>query len=103
MKKKNKLASILLAGSLMFLPVCCHAEAEPSETAAAEIETSEAASGVYEMEKKTTTIYYGNMEAEHKGTIDLYFVNGVDDVPYISVNTAKDVLIRAVRVLDAPA
>ena len=63
MKKKNKLTSILLAGSLMFLPVCCHAEAEPAE-AATEGETSEAAGGVYEMEKKTATIYYGNMGAE---------------------------------------
>ena len=99
--KKNKLASILLAGSLMFLPVCCHAEAEPAE-AAAEIEISEAADRAYEMEKKTTTVYYGNMEADRKGTIDLYFINGVDDVPYISVNTAKDILIRAVRGLDAP-
>ena len=60
MKKRNKLASILLAGSLMFLPVCCHAEADPAE-AAAEIEISEAAGRAYEMEKKTTTIYYGNM------------------------------------------
>ena len=41
-RKTNTLASILLAGSMVFLPVCCHAEAVESGPA-------------HEIEKTTTT------------------------------------------------
>ena len=62
--KKGKIASVLLAGSMMFLPVCCQAEAEPTEAAAVENEAVETVSA-HEIEKKTTTIYYGNAEEEN--------------------------------------
>ncbi len=98
---KGRIAALLLAGSLLFTPVYCQAETEPPEAAATEIAALETAAA-HEIERKTTTIYYGDMEAEHRGEIDLFFVDGATDVPYISVETARDVLIRMVREMGAP-
>ena len=84
MKAGKKLVSGLLAGSMMLLTACCYAES------------------VHQIEKQTTPIYYADMETENKGEVDLFFVDGVKDVPYITVETAKDILVSNVRKLDAP-
>lgn len=97
---KGKLASILLAGSILFSPVYGHAE-ESLPSAAFEAEASESAYD-HEIGKRTVPIYYSNAQEGSKDKIDLYFIDGVNDVPYISVTAAKDILIRMVRAMDAP-
>ena len=84
MKARKKLVSMLLAGSMMLFTACCCAES------------------AHQIEKQTTPIYYTDMEPENKGEVDLFFVDGVKDVPYITVETAKDILVSNVRKLDAP-
>ncbi|ORT98836.1 hypothetical protein D081_2370 [Anaerovibrio sp. JC8] len=84
MKAGKKLASMLLAGSIILWSACCYAES------------------THQIEKQTTPIYYSDMEPENKGEVDLFFVDGVKDVPYITVETAKDILVSNVRKLDAP-
>lgn len=84
MKAGKKLASILVAGSMMLSMACCYA------------------ASAHQIEKQTKPIYYSDMEPENKGEVDLFFVDGVKDVPYITVETAKDILVRNVRKMDAP-
>ena len=57
---KGKLASILLAGSILFSPVYGHAE-ESLPSAAVETEASESTYD-HEIGKRTVPIYYGNAQ-----------------------------------------
>ena len=67
-------------------------EASVQDSSSSEIGAEGAEHSVSEMQ---VPIYYSS--AENKETIDLVFIDGVKDIPYVSLDTWKDVLIKVHR------
>ena len=102
MKRINsRIASLLLAGSLLFLPAWCQAEEAPPPAPETMESVAPEAEYAHVIEKKTMPIHFGDMEEADKDDIDLFFIDGVADVPYISVETARNLLVYIAR-LTAP-
>ena len=83
----KKYAAVLLAFCMLLSAVCAAAEGGAAEDSAAQIE------------KKTFPIYYDKIGEEPVDpAFPLYFVDGVDDLPYAEI---RDIVALANRVKDA--
>ena len=91
MKKKIKITAIFIVASMTFLSGCAQVNISPSETAASSDALHEPAqeSHIYEIEEKTVPLYAGS--PDQKIEVNLAFMDGVKDVPYISVENFKAV------------
>ena len=48
----------------------------------------------YQIEKKTMPLYLGSSDEEDTSEIEVAFMDGITDVPYISVETMKDLISK---------
>jgi hypothetical protein len=48
----------------------------------------------YQIEKKTLPLYLGSSDEEDTSEIEVAFMDGITDVPYISVETMKDLISK---------
>ncbi len=51
----------------------------------------------YQIEKKTLPLYLGSSDKEDTSEIEVAFMDGITDVPYISVETMKDIISKLLR------
>lgn len=97
MKNRIKITAIFIAVSMTFLSGCAQADISPSETATSSDPAQESFqesaqepaqdSHIYEIEEKTVPLYAGS--PDEKIIVNLVFMDGVKDVPYISVENFK--------------
>ncbi len=115
MKKQfMKAVSALLAGSMLLLTGCSEAElAEAEQILNERIDEridERIASGGYEtkveehthqVEEKTTPLYFG--DAEDVNEFELAFMDGAEDIPYVSVDVFRDMYVMLLTGLGHPA
>ena len=107
----TKITAIILAFSMVFLTACsaeniAQAEKMISEAYNEQVQpvmqdvndAEEDADHVYTIDKEKKKMYFAVPENESE--IELAFMDGVKDIPYISMENAKDTLIMAMKELD---
>ena len=85
MKSRMKITAVFIAVSMTFLSGCAQVNINPSETVVSSDAVRE--SHIYEIEEKTVPLYMGS--PDQKVEVVLAFMDGVQDVPYISVENFK--------------
>lgn len=101
MRKSTKILSVFLASTMMLLSGCAQVQSDPGEAAStgkasneeADVKETSTAEPVkepriYEIEKKTMPVYLGSYD--EKIDIELVFLDGVTDIPYISAENFKN-------------
>lgn len=95
MRKRVKILSVIFAAAMTILTGCAQVNLNIDEGDAGKNNVKE--SHVYEIEKKTMPMYMGT--PEEKMDFEFAFLDGVGDVPYVSIDTAVDILTAS---MDAP-
>lgn len=85
MKSRMKITAVFIAVSMTVLSGCATVNINPSETVVNSDVVRE--SHIYEIEEKTVPLYMGSPDL--KIEVALAFMDGVQDVPYISVENFK--------------
>lgn len=85
MKKRTKIISVFLAASMMLLAGCAQVQLNVDESALIKDPIKE--THIYEIENKTMPIYI--QTNDQKIDVELVFLDGITDVPYISVDNFK--------------
>lgn len=86
MKRITKIISVFLAASMVFFTGCAQVSVDVGGGSRSDSKAEE--SHIYKIEKKTMPMYL--MSDDEKIDVELVFLDGVTDVPYISVDTFKD-------------
>ena len=87
MMKRIKSLSVLLAASLVLLTGCAQVNLNVDDGSAKDDTNKE--QHVYKIEKKTMPLYAGSYD--QKIDVELVFLDGITDIPYISVESFKSV------------
>ena len=98
MRKRAKVLSVILAAAMTILTGCAQVNLNIDEGDAGKNNVKE--SHVYSIEKKTMPLYLAS--PEDKIDIEMIFLDGVNDVPYVSVETAVDILLAVMESPDIP-
>ena len=93
MTKKNriKVVSLFLAGCLTFISACAPAQSEQSKGASATASQASDKPHTYKIEKKNIPLYAVNLDENNKIDLDMYFMDSVMDIPYITPETFKKI------------
>ena len=85
MKKRTKIISVFLATSMVLLAGCAQVQLNMDEGASTKDPVKE--THIYEIEKKTMPMYM--QTNDEKIDVELVFLDGIADVPYVSVEGFK--------------
>ena len=96
MHKIKTIVAIMLAVSLAVLTACTQAQIEQLNRIEEAVNASAEQTvekHVYQIEKKNVPFYLAGLDEENKMDIDLYFMDSNIDVPYITVDDFRNLLV----------
>lgn len=99
----KKLMVIVLAICVLATSACGYSDVQRIEQVVNEsMEKAERNSMVHSIEKKTFAMYCTDLSDENKEEIELCFMDGVTDIPYITVDTMRNIMIESANPNEHP-